>query len=64
MTGQPFAAAHQQAIDTGHRLAIAEAEGTPLGAERQHTSHRVAAALGIVQLPAEQQQAAALRHDR
>jgi hypothetical protein len=64
MAPQPFALAHQQPIAAGFRLAVAEAERTASRRQRQHPRHRMAAAFAILQLLAEQQQAATFGHDR
>ena len=64
MAPQPFALAHQQPIAAGFRLAVAEAERAASRRQRQHPRHRMAAALAILQPLAQQQQAAAFRHDR
>jgi hypothetical protein len=64
MAAEGFTVAHQQPIGAGQSLPIAEAEGTPAGAEGEQARHGVPVPVAILQLPAQQQQAAAFGHDR
>jgi hypothetical protein len=58
MAAEGFTVAHQQPIGAGQSLPIAEAEGTPAGAEGEQAGHGMADPVPILQLPAQQQQAA------
>lgn len=64
MAAEGFTATHQQSVGHRYGLAVAEAEGSPAGAEGEQAGHGVGQAVRVLQLPAQQQKTAAFGHDR
>jgi len=64
MARERFAAAEHQAVRQGRGLAVAQAQGTRGGSERQHPGHRLGDSVGIDQLLTQQQQTAAFGQNR
>jgi hypothetical protein len=56
--------AYQQAVRQSLGVAVAQAELTPAGLERQHSGHGSRLSRVIIQGGAQQQQSSAFRHDR
>lgn len=61
---QPLAVPQQQAVAQGGGVAVSQAQGSPLCAERQQACHGMGAAACITELLTQQKQPAAFGHDR